>query len=560
MLLAPPLLAQQEEHERPKLYQKSLEAAQQTLAGTGVYENQAELERVTEIGYRIAQETGFTEFPFTFHLIDMEIPNAFALPGGQLFVTRGMLDLGLSDDMLAALLGHEIAHVVRNHGSRMQRRATLLNTFGQALLVGAILGASGRNNRNSGVYSPYDPRYGGNSTDMIQATAATTTAVSELLLRKYSRTFEDEADEAGQRWAAAAGFDPNGTEALMELMAARMPESGGYGYWRTHPFMEDRAHIGAARAEGLVIQPAEGADLYRAQTQKVLLSYADEHPDLDPDSRALLETEALTTWPKGPLAEGLRLERLHQFREAALEERKLSQDLGRLIRLYREQQEEVARLTPDSPLQAKLETEIEEIRQRQQKIYPRAAEVFAGGVYETGFLEVFLSNYPDAPERPVALLQLGNAYSRLRRQTDAVGAYLKAWRAAPQSAAGKKAQAGLKNLAPTLEELGALQQLAEQDDDLALQELARDRLRERASTYDDLANGAEYLRRYPDGPVAGPVGKRLDSLAESVYAEMVLYRSVGDHVKALERAHRILTLAPLSPAADRLRDSLIEEG
>ena len=84
----------------------------------------------------------YTDFPFTFHLIDMPEPNAFALPGGQIFVTRGMLDLGLTDDMLAALLGHEAAHVVFGHFTSMQRRATLMNVLSQALLVGVIIGAA----------------------------------------------------------------------------------------------------------------------------------------------------------------------------------------------------------------------------------------------------------------------------------------------------------------------------------------------------------------------------------------------------------------------------------
>ena len=77
------------------------------------------------IGYRLAQESKFQDFPFTFYLIDMPEPNAFALPGGQIFITKGMLDLGLNDDMLAGLLGHEIGHVVLKHGTRIQRRATL---------------------------------------------------------------------------------------------------------------------------------------------------------------------------------------------------------------------------------------------------------------------------------------------------------------------------------------------------------------------------------------------------------------------------------------------------
>ena len=106
----------------------------------GGYDNPTELARVNRIGYELAQQSDFQKFPFTFGLVDMPVPNAFALPGGQIFVTRGMLDLGLDDDMLAALLGHEIGHVTLEHYKRMQRKATLLNVLGNLLVVGVMLG------------------------------------------------------------------------------------------------------------------------------------------------------------------------------------------------------------------------------------------------------------------------------------------------------------------------------------------------------------------------------------------------------------------------------------
>ena len=100
---------------KPELFEKSQTAALQALSYYGRYDNPEETRRVNDLGYRIAQESGFEDFPFTFYLIDMPEPNAFALPGGQVFVTRGMLNLGLTDDMLAGLLGHEIGHVVLQH-------------------------------------------------------------------------------------------------------------------------------------------------------------------------------------------------------------------------------------------------------------------------------------------------------------------------------------------------------------------------------------------------------------------------------------------------------------
>nr|NIR32698.1 hypothetical protein [Gammaproteobacteria bacterium]NIR85886.1 hypothetical protein [Gammaproteobacteria bacterium]NIU07124.1 hypothetical protein [Gammaproteobacteria bacterium]NIV53950.1 hypothetical protein [Gammaproteobacteria bacterium]NIV76419.1 hypothetical protein [Gammaproteobacteria bacterium] len=70
----------------------------------------------------------------------------------------------------------------------------------------------------------------------------------------------------------------------------------------------------------------------------------------------------------------------------------------------------------------------------------------------------------------------------------------------------------------------------------------------------------EYLERFPEGEQAGVVRERLESLADNLYGEVVLYQGVGDHVKALERIQLILTHAPLSKAAEQLREQAVFEG
>ena len=151
-LPAPPARAQTIGNQ--DLFQKSTEIAQKALEVWGVYDDPEALERVADIGYRVARHSGFDDMPITFHLIDMAAPNALALPGGQIFVTRGMLDLGLDDDMLASLLGHEIAHVALHHQQKMQKKATLVNVLSQALLMGVVIAAN--NNRPS--YDGYPQR------------------------------------------------------------------------------------------------------------------------------------------------------------------------------------------------------------------------------------------------------------------------------------------------------------------------------------------------------------------------------------------------------------------
>jgi hypothetical protein len=158
----------------------------------------------------------------------------------------------------------------------------------------------------------------------------------------------------------------------------------------------------------------------------------------------------------------------------------------------------------------------------------------------------------------VALL-LGDAYARSGRPADAVPRYLEAGEAKGTDEA-TRALAGLRALTPYLDDLAALQQLAEQSEDTELARLAGERLKTEVATFADLSAGAAYLRRYPAGPHATAIGDRLNTLAQNLYGEMVLYQAVGDSVKALDRIQKILTFAPTSPAADRLRERTVVQG
>jgi predicted Zn-dependent protease len=573
----------------PKLFDKSAKAAQAALTYYGEYDAPEERERLHEIGYRLAAQARWNAFPFSFYLVDMPVPNAFALPGGHVFVTRGMLDLGLNDDMLACLLGHEIAHVVYEHGIKMQKRATLLNILSQAALLGVMIGA------DSEPANPRDP-YGIERSDsrkgsLVQGTAATGIVFTELLLRKFSRGFEDEADIEGQRLAAAAGFDPIGAHDLWRLMNERLPTSDNYGYWRTHPFSELRLRAAEVRAGELGIRDPKPSADYRRAVQAAILDHGNDldeekafekpfedaseekrerGPTIEPAEldrrppvpwqdgyRPFLERSALDAWPRGPEAERIRLAELERVKKRELERDPIARDYGRLVRAYEGHLEAVRQVDPESSLVARLEGEIAELRQESESLYPEALEVWKEGFYQTPFLLVFLSNYPDSEVAPEAALALGNAFSRMRRESDAVELYLQAMESDPESEAASRALAGLRNLTPYLDDLVALGQLAETGGDEELARLARARLDEQADRFERLENGSRFLRRYPDDSRAGQVKERLEKLAQNLYGEVVLYQSLGDHVKALERIQAILEHAPLTPAADALREKAL---
>jgi len=540
----------------PDLFEKSAKAASEAIHQYGVPDDPERIGRVNRIGYEVAQQAEFTKFPFTFGVVEMSAPNAFALPGGQIFVTTGMLDLGLDDDMLANVLGHEVGHVIKEHYLHMQRRATLMNVLGNLLVAGVLIGEN-NSNRRQGPQAPYDPRVGYDTGgDLVQGAAAASLVISELLLRSYSRENEDESDREGQRLAAAAGYDPDGARKLWELMNSRAPQLKLYGYWQTHPFGDERVRSAAARKDTWAIGTKKSADDYRKRTQATLSTFLDRKKPAE-DVTVFLKEALLAAWPSGKTSDGLRLEKLHKRRDEELARPLLSRDYGALLRLYKEELAEVRGLDARSDLIAALEGEVTDLEAKRKELYPRAIATLGGGIYETSFLVSFLSNFPEGPEVPEVALALGDAYSRLGNRTEAVTQYLKAWENAPESSEGKRARAGLRNLAPNLQELAALQQMATQEKDPDLKRIANDRLSAIAKSYEEVTNGAEYLRRFPEGPYVVPVIERLNVLADNLYGEVVLYQSVGDSVKAMERINKILTHAPLSPAAEKLRDRAV---
>ncbi len=127
-----------------------------------------------------------TEFEFKFHLVDMEEPNAFALPGGHIYVTRGILPLIQTEDELAGIIGHEIMHVIQRHSVKQFNRE----------IVPAVLKVPG-NIINAITFS----RLGNIINVPIDI-------IASPFIAKYSRKHEKEADDLGIDLAARAGYDP----------------------------------------------------------------------------------------------------------------------------------------------------------------------------------------------------------------------------------------------------------------------------------------------------------------------------------------------------------------
>lgn len=191
---------------------------------------------IQRVGERVARSSHRNQLNYVFTLVDSPDVNAFALPGGYIYIHRGLLAYLNSEAELAAVLGHEVGHVTARHSVRQQSQSTAWGLLGQAAAIGTGVGAVG---------------------DL-------TSAMGNAFVRGYGRDMELEADGLGAQYLARGGYDPQamievvkvlkGQEDFARAQAAKRgeaPTAGGYhGLFDTHPDNDRRLQevIGPASA------------------------------------------------------------------------------------------------------------------------------------------------------------------------------------------------------------------------------------------------------------------------------------------------------------------------
>ncbi len=175
--------------------------------------------RVDEVGYRLVnslEQALYSRKPpvrnpyrFEFHLLaDRRTVNAFALPGGQVFITEALYEaLRGNEDQLAGVLGHEIGHVIERHGSERMAKGSLI----QGLVGAAGVAGGGTGSANAASY------------------------VGKLTQMKYGRDDELESDEWGVKLMLLAGYNPNQLLGVMDILEKSSGGAGGPEFMSTHP-------------------------------------------------------------------------------------------------------------------------------------------------------------------------------------------------------------------------------------------------------------------------------------------------------------------------------------
>lgn len=173
---------------------------------------------VDRVGAKLVQSTLARETPyrFEFHLLaDRQTVNAFALPGGQIFITEALFRLFKNEDQLAGVLGHEIGHVVGRHSNEQMATSKLWSGLAQG--AGVLL-SDGQ---------------GGGGQQIAQV-------VANMRVMKYGRDDELESDDLGVRFLIEAGYNPEALVGVMEILANASKGSNQPEFMSTHPAPENR--------------------------------------------------------------------------------------------------------------------------------------------------------------------------------------------------------------------------------------------------------------------------------------------------------------------------------
>ncbi len=188
----------------------------------GTYKDEKVNQYVNNLGQRLVANSELKDYPFTFTVLDTPLVNAFALPGGYVYVTRGILSMVNSESALASVVGHEIGHVTARHSAKRYNNQMLAG-LGAAVLGVASGDSAVANSLNQG---------------------------AQVYLMSYSRNQEYQSDELGVRYSSRAGYDPyaaadmlsslDADHKLQLILADRAGEPVQSDFFSTHPNTQDR--------------------------------------------------------------------------------------------------------------------------------------------------------------------------------------------------------------------------------------------------------------------------------------------------------------------------------
>jgi beta-barrel assembly-enhancing protease len=210
---------------------------------------------IDSLGGRLAARADGPRYPYSFDVANYREINAFALPGGPIWVHRGLIDAAQNEAQLAGVIAHEVAHVANRHAARQMTKGTFANV-GLGLL-GAFLGD-------------------GTAAQVAQLGAG---IAANATMMKFSRDDEREADMKALRYMKQAGYDPRGMVEFLQVLRARQGRDPGsvQTFFSSHPAPGERVRLLQQEANRLAGGRRDSPSFRNVQTRLDRLAPAVSH-------------------------------------------------------------------------------------------------------------------------------------------------------------------------------------------------------------------------------------------------------------------------------------------
>jgi predicted Zn-dependent protease len=252
---APPPEARAPEATRRKRGDAEPDPEREVEAALGTMREGPAVDLVRAVGERVAAHSPRREVRYRFFVLDRPEPNAFALPTGQIYVSRGLLALLNTESDLAGVIGHEVAHVAARHVEARERQAVAATVLSALAILAAGVGAS-------------DPWSG-----YLAAPAARAAAISAIA--SFSREQEREADRLGLDYAVASGYDALGLARALRALDQERRLSEGVSpiprFFDTHPGGPERFAAAASRGETVHSAADEAGERFLRRLEGLLV-------------------------------------------------------------------------------------------------------------------------------------------------------------------------------------------------------------------------------------------------------------------------------------------------
>lgn len=585
-------------NQTPPEFLAGLEVARAIEEQIGLADNPAEIKRLNDIGFTVSYQANSSHHWYSFHIIDLPQPNALAIPGGFVFVTSGLIDLKLTDDEMAVLLGHELSHIEQKHHLRQAKEEAKLSI---AQIIATLLVARGSKN--------------------VQATEAamlSSSILHSLLTLSYTRELESEADEYGLNYSVQAGYKPEGGITLLEKLLLHSDEYGGDQgvLFRTHPYLterikeikmrlphlkndENQSRPGGANQPTLLSRKNKFEafrrdnqeffyrQLLRIQSVPPKRSGHSSHQPLEmiKTTVKVLRLNIIQSDPNSPLA----LEMHWQFflEEIEQEEKKpyLMRNYGLLLEKYNTVFKDFSPSMETEKTLDIIKSRREALEAEKKKQYDEILRIMDRPAVAVSFLEQFLENYPQSERFDEVCFRLGDSYEAGGEFDQAAGQYLKIIKKTPAGGATAQSDNGIPSQTgesrPNRDEWGKksadkLQNLVLKTSRLEItyeiyQKYLRPEARPPAAEYikqliaksENLEECGEFSRLVSSASDRGPadefqslVKERINRLAEEVYSNARGYQALGQLARARAGYRMIIKSAPQTDWATRAQQQL----